>query len=204
MKHASKIFYLWGLCISTHLFARPVPLLTEDFVDTFHFKLNNDKSYCQLSIRSPDDSITQFPLASQSPCYFFGDHEKKKIQTYSYKEAHIEHILFIGGTAVTLTDEQRQSKKMPIDSYCTQNIQAITIETGKVKLGNMNTAFFACAEDRLDEKIYQQVTKQPRVNIEVFLQEQKEKRPTVNRGQVPQADVPFFEGLQQKIEAIFK
>jgi hypothetical protein len=197
MKQSLKMSALFILCINPSLFSAPPSLLTEGAIDVFHFKLNNDKPYCQLSIQYPDpeDSIAWFSLSSQSPCYFFADHQQNQIQTYSYKDSHIEHILLMGGTTVKLTDQQRKNKKIPIDSYCTQNIQALTIKAGKIKLGSVKTTSFACAEDRLDEKLYRQMSEQPQVDIEVLIKEQKEKSSKV--------EVPFWEDLHQKIEAIF-
>ena len=201
MKQSLKISALFILCVSPSLFSAPAPLLTQGAVDAFHFKLDNDKPYCQLSIQYPQDSIAWSSLASQSPCYFFADYQQKKIQTYSYKDSRIDYILLIGGTAVKLTNEQRKNKKIPINSYCTQDIQALTIKAGKIKLGNVKTTSFACAEDRLDEKLYQQMSEQPQVDIEVFIKEQKES--TANKEQPSKVEVPFWENLQQKIEAIF-
>lgn len=205
MKFSLKVSALFLLCVSPNLFSAPAPLLTEGTIGSFHFKLNNDKPHCQLSIQHPEDSIAWFSLTSQSPCYFFANHEQKKIQTYAYKDSHIDSVFLIGGTAVKLTDEQRKNKKTPIDSYCTQDIQALTIEAGKIKIGNVNTTSFACTKDRLDEKLYQQVSKQPRFDIEELIKAQKEKKPNASdTNLLPKKEKPFWENLQHKIEAIFE
>ncbi len=185
---------------NAYLFAtepKPVkPLLIEGSIDRFHFKLNNDKQYCQLAIDYTDGAIPWFPLASQSPCYFFADNKQEKIQSYSYPDENIDYILLIGGTETELSAEKRKNKKMPVASYCTEEIQAIIIEKGEIKLGTTQTNAFACAEDRLDEKVYQQNTKQPRKEVEKVVQEQLKKQTAL--------ETSFFESLQQKIEAIFK
>ncbi len=184
--------------LSACLFAdEPNPLLIEGSIDSFHFKLDNDKQYCQLAIDHADGVIPWFPLASQSPCYFFAENEKEKIQSYSYPDANIDYVLLIGGTASELTAEQRKNKKMSTTSYCSQEIQAIIVEKGKIKLGTTETNAFACAEDRLDEKVYQQKIKQPREGIEKVVQERLKK-------QTNTLEASFFESLQQKVEAIFK
>ena len=186
---------------SAYLFAGELkPRLIEGVIDNFHFKLNNEKQHCQLSINHPDGGgrVTPwFSLASQSPCYFFGDSKKEKIQTYSYPDDKIDYVLLIAGTAIELTAEQRKNKKMQEESYCTQEIQAIFIENGQIKLGAREVNAFACADDRLDEKMYQQQIKQPRRNIEEVAKELAVK-------QIVTPEVSFFESLQQKIEAIFK
>ncbi len=201
-KRALKIALLFFIGSSfftqnTCLFAdEPKPFLIEGKIDNFHFKLNNDKQHCQLAIDHADAVIPWFPLTSQSPCYFFADNKQEKIQSYSYPDANIDYILLIGGTASELTVEQRKKKKMSATSYCTEEIQAIIIEKGKIKLGTTQTNAFACAENRLDEKLYRQKIKQPRKEIKKVIQEQLKKQTAL--------ETSFFESLQQKVEAIFK
>jgi hypothetical protein len=103
-------------------------------------------------------------------------------------------VALIGGTAVRIDAETRLEKKLSADNYCTENIQAITLEENKIKLTQVEDNAFACAKDRLDEKRYQQVIKQKRFTIKE-LEQQKIKEEG--------AGMSFFEGVQQKIEAIF-
>ncbi|MCK5918451.1 MAG: hypothetical protein KAG34_08495 [Cocleimonas sp.] len=192
-------FYL--LMISASLSATPKPLLLEGVVGRYHFKLSNDQQYCQLAIKDVDKAIQIFPLNSQSPCYFFADSQQKKIQTYSYPAAKVDSILFIGGTEVEFSAEQRQLKKLPAESYCTKDSQAIIVENGKIKIGKVDTKTFACAEDRLDEKVYQQVLTQKRFDIEMVIVPQEAARVDT---QQRASNASFLENIQQKIEAIFK
>lgn len=195
-----KLVFICFLTISNSLYAAPKPLLLTGSVGSYHFKLMNNKQHCQLSIQAIDKSIQNFQLSSQSPCYFFADHQQEKIQTYSYPDAKVDYVLLIGGTEVKLSAKERQLKKFPPKSYCTQNSQAITLENGKIKISSVDNKTFACAEDRLDEKVYQQTLTQKRLDIKtVIVQQQKE---TLNTQNSP-TEISFVESLQQKIEAIF-
>ncbi len=192
------LFISFFITLSTSLCAAPKPLLLEGSVGSYHFKLINDKQHCQLVIKDADKAIQTFPLSSQSPCYFFADSKQEKIQTYSYPDANVDSILLIGGTAVALSAEARQLKKLPTDSYCTQDSQAITLEKGIIKIGVVDNKTFACAEDRLDEKVYRQVLQKKRDNIEVYTAQQIQKHTDIES-----SNASFFDRLQQKINAIF-
>ncbi|HFC92443.1 MAG TPA: hypothetical protein ENJ51_06490 [Leucothrix mucor] len=193
-----KLLFICFLTLSTSLCATPKPLLLEGTVGSYYFKLSNDKQHCQLAIKDADKVIQSFSLSSQSPCYFFADSKQEKIQTYSYPDAKVDTILLIGGTAIELSAEERQLKKLPTDSYCTQDSQAITLENGKIKIGAVRTKTFACAEDRLDEIVYQQVLQNKRDDIETYTARQIQKNIKMER-----SNASFFDRLQQKINAIF-
>ena len=197
MRQSLQRFCLLLLCVSNSLFASPTSLLTEGVVGNFYLKLNNNKPQCQLIINVSDGIKKELVLKSQSPCYFFADIEQKKIQTYSYPDANIDTVLLIGGTKLVLGDKQKENRKIPANSYCTQDMQAIIVEYGKIKLTDIDTQAFACAEDRLDEKMYRHMIKQPRDAIEAEAKEQP-----LSLKVTP--ELSFLEDLQQKIEAIFK
>jgi hypothetical protein len=196
-----KLLFTFFLIISTSLCAAPKPLLLEGEVGGYYFKLINDKPHCQLSIKKADNAIQTVSLSSQSPCYFFADNQQEKIQSYSYPDNKLDYVLLIGGTAVELSAEERQLKKLPADSYCTQESQAITLEDGKVKIGTPDSKAFACAEDRLDEKVYQQVLTQQRRDIKTVIEQQTA---ISDRQQSNASKASFLENIQQKLEAIFK
>jgi hypothetical protein len=168
--------------------------LLEGVIGSYQLTLDNNTPYCGLLINSSDSSEQLFSLNSKSPCYFFADNLQKNIQTYSYPKSNIDYVALIGGTAVRLDAETRLEKKLSADNYCTESIQAITLEENKIKLTQVEDNAFACAKDRLDEKRYQQVIKQKRFTIKE-LEQQKIKEEG--------AGMSFFEGVQQKIEAIF-
>ena len=193
-----KLLFIYFLTLSSSLYAAPKPLLLEGTVGSYHFKISNDKPHCQLAIKDADKAIQTFPLSSQSPCYFFAESKQEKIQTYSYPDAKVDTILLIGGTAVELSTEERQLKKLPVDSYCTQDSQAITLEKGIIKIGVVDNKTFACAEDRLDEKVYRQVLQSKRDDIEVYTVQQIQKSTDMER-----SNASSFDRLQQKINAIF-
>jgi hypothetical protein len=195
-----KIVFISFLMIGSHLYAAPNPLFLAGSVGSYYFKLINDKQHCQLSIQTMDKSIQSFQLSSQSPCYFFTDNKQEKIQTYAYPDAKVDYVLLIGGTEVTLSAKERQLKKLPPKSYCTQDSQAIILEKGKIKVGFVDNKTFACAEDRLDEKVYQQMLTQKRLDIKTIIAQQKK---AILNTQSNAAEISFVESLQQKIEAIF-
>jgi hypothetical protein len=196
-----KLLFTCLLIITTCLYAVPKPLLLEGEVDGYYFRLINDKPHCQLSIKKANKTIQTVLLSCQSPCYFFADNQQEKIQSYSYPDNKLDYVLLIGGTAAELSAEERQLKKLPGDSYCTQESQAITLEDGKVKIGMLNSKAFACAEDRLDEKVYQQVLTQQRRSIKTVIEQQTA---ISNRQQSNASKASFLENIQQKLEVIFK
>lgn len=198
---ALAVLVLW-ISISGSLLAEPKPLLVEGVIGKMTFKLINDKSQCQLSLHSSAKIIKIIPLESQSPCYFFADSEQKNIQLYAYPEQQIDAVILIGGTAIGLTDDIRQRKKLPVDSYCTQYIQAVILEKGIAKISTVNINAIACAEDRIDEKMYRQALRQAKYDSELLVK--SDKKP---EGETPKpltSDMSFIESIVQKVGAIFK
>jgi hypothetical protein len=167
----------------------------------YRLLLVNDKPQCQLEVHTPNKSIQLISLPIKAPCYFFAESDKKQAQRYSYPDMQVEYVMLIGGTVVELTADARQQKKLPPTSYCTQQIQAVTLENGNVHLGSVDNNAFACAEDRLDEILYKQSLKQPRSAIEMIVKQSKTS--DVNDPKTAKIEPSFIESLQQKVEAIF-
>lgn len=179
--------------LNSHALAEPNTAVIEGVIGAYQLILNNQKPQCELSIHRVGHPAQLLTLQSTSRCYFFADITQKKIQTYTYPKHNIAYIALIGGTAAVLDAKTRQEKKLPASSYCTQNIQAILLENNTLKLTQTETNALACEKDRLDEKRYQQITKQPRFTIKALKQQRQEEG----------VELSFFETLQQKIEAIF-
>ena len=182
-------------------------LLLEGTMGEYRLLLVNDKPQCQLELQAlsflENKSTDLIPLGIKSPCYFFPDSKKKQAQRYSYPDLDVDYVMLIGGTVVELTADARQEKKLPLTSYCTQQIQAVTLEKANIKLGSVNNNAFACAEERLDEIFYQQNLKQPRNNIETIIKQSQQKIAEENDPKRVKTEPSFIESLQQKMEAIF-
>jgi hypothetical protein len=187
------VFLLACLTLNNSALAEPNTAVTEGSIGEHQFKLNNHKPHCELSIQTGDNRAKLLVLQSTSPCYFFADITQKNIQTYAYPKHNIGYIALIGGTAAVLETQTRQEKKLSVDRYCTQDIQAILVDDNSIKLTKTETNAFACEKDRLDEKRYQQVIKQPRFTLKELEQQRQEEG----------VELSFFETLQQQLKAMF-
>ena len=194
MRLSLKILLLMSL--SSGVYAESRGLLVDAFLAPYQLKLLNNKNNCQLTISQKEKKAVILQLESKSPCYFFADSSHQTAQLYSYKEDGIDNVLLIGGTAVEQKPDETQAQKKSSQDYCSQDIQAIILEHGEIKLGERNTESTACSQDRLDEKIYQQAGKQTRSSLEQLLQAQKKSKQVI-------VESSFFTNLQQKIQAIF-
>ena len=207
-KNTGSVALFGALLIAGMLQAAPTDLITQAAVDGVNLTLLNEAEYCQLEVKGADGELQRLNLSSKAPCYFFPDLEKTQVQSYSYADAGVEEVLLIGGTPVVLTPEERQSKKLPSESYCTQDIQAISYENKVIMLGAVEMNAYACAEDRLDEKLYQQALQQPRQSIKVLHEQQMMQANSA--GEVldvkpnSSAEPSLLDSIQKKIKAIFE
>jgi hypothetical protein len=192
-----------GVNFSGNVLAEPKPLLLEGVIGNTTLKLINDQPQCQLSLHFFDTPKKIFTLKSKSPCYFFADSEQKNIQIYAYPQQQIEAVLLIGGTPLELTADIRQHKKLSIDSYCTQTIQPIVLKKESVKLGTVITNAMACASDRLDEKMYQQMLKQVPHDTEAFVILNK-MQPDAESTKTPMSELSFIDKIIRSVEELFK
>jgi hypothetical protein len=207
-----SFFLLYLLNVGNAAFAESKDLskglLLEGTMGEYRLLLVNDKPQCQLELQVlsflKNKSTDLIPLRIKSPCYFFTDSKQKQAQRYSYPDLDVDYMMLIGGTVVELTAEERQEKKLPPSSYCTQQIQAVTLEKANIRLGSVNNNAFACAEERLDEIFYQQNLKQPRNDIETIIKQSQQKTAEKNDLETAKTETSFIESLQQNIEAIFK
>ena len=188
MKLDPKILLATLVFNSNALWASPA-LLLETNVGKYHLTLLNEQKSCQLSVKSAAES-SKITLDIQSPCYFFPNSDKNGVQMYAYYDKGTAQIMLIGGTAVKSSIKERELKKLPVDSYCTQEMQAATLEHEKIKLSK-KTQGFACGEDRLDDAVYKQVLQQERVDIKTLLAKESE-------------DTSFFGSLKKTIQGIFE
>ena len=188
MKASLKVLLVTLALSSNALCASPV-LLVETNVDKYQLTLLNEQKNCQLSVKSASQD-SKVDLEIQSPCYFFPNNDKDGVQMYAYDDKGIAQIMLVGGTAVELSEEERKLKKLPANSYCTQEMQAISLEHAKIKLSKKTQAF-ACGEDRLDDIVYKQVLQQERVDIKNLPAKKSE-------------DISFFGSLKKKIQGIFE
>jgi len=178
-----------SLILYSNVLSAATALLVETQVDKYQLTLLNEQKNCQLSVKSAQED-SKIDLAMQSPCYFFPNNEKNGVQMYAYDDKGVAQIMLVGGTAVELSAEERKLKKLPISSYCTQEMQAVTLEHAKIKLSEKTQAF-ACGEDRLDDIVYKQVLQQERVDIKKLLTKKNENS-------------SFFGLLKKKIQGIFE
>lgn len=197
---AEKFILLILFCGSASLCAEPQALMITATLESFQLTLVNDNKDCQLSVASVDSALVSIVLPNQSPCYFFQDHLKQQAQHYTYPKAKGVKVLLMAGTAVKASREQRQAKKLSLDAYCTQTIQALILEEGVIKLGVVDRNALACADDRLDEIRYRQVLKQPRQALDTF---PKAPITVLQPPVVPLERLSLIEVIQKKIQALF-
>lgn len=191
------------LFYSNMLWASPASLLVGTQIDHHQLTLLNSQKNCRLAVKSKKQ-VLEIELTTQSPCYFFPSIKKNVVQVYAYNDKGVEQILLIGGTPAALSAEETKLKKFNRGSYCTKEIQALTLESGVIKL-TKKTQAFACEGDRLDEKLYQQMLNQERIGLQTLLQKKakrKQKQAVIAKEKDEKAS--FFSSLKSKIQRIFQ
>ena len=117
------------------------------------FTLSNDTDSCEL-IFTADGIETRLPLALSTPCYWVTKPDSTEVQLHSYPTQNVDHVFLIAGTKLDWDDEKKQYQKLPIDTYCSQYLQGITIIDGVVTVADKKMDAPNCVGQSVDEKVF--------------------------------------------------
>jgi hypothetical protein len=121
--------------------------------------LNNDSAECELVIES-DNKKTRLALPLDSMCYWATKPDSNEVQYFSYPTENISHAFLIAGTALDWDTEKKEHNKLPLNTYCSQYLQGITIKDGTVIVSGEKMDAPNCAGQTIDEKVFKGVALQ--------------------------------------------
>ena len=151
------VTFLFGIILagaSSYTFAKNMPLITHpQSIDGYLLTLGNDASECEL-VTEVDDKKTLLALPLASPCYWVTKPESEEVQHYAYPTEELSHVFLVAGTALEWSDEKKEYNKLPIDAYCSQYLQGITIQNDKVIISGERMDAPNCIGQAIDEKVF--------------------------------------------------
>lgn len=142
------------LSVSSHSFADNTASEThEQSVGKHLFTLNNESNTCELIVKV-DDIKTYLPLPLSTPCYWITKPDSADVQLHSYPTQDIDHVFLIAGTTLDWDDEKKQYHKLPINTYCSQYLQGVTIIGELVTIVDKKMDAPNCVGQNIDEKVF--------------------------------------------------
>ena len=155
------VTFLFGIALvsaSSYTFADSMPLNNHSQnIDGYSLTLSNDNSECEL-ITGTDDKKASLALPLTPPCYWITKPESEEAQHYAYASEEISHVFLVAGTALEWSDEKKEYNKLPIDAYCSQYLQGITVQSGEVIISGKKMDAPNCIGQDIDEKVFNGVT----------------------------------------------